>query len=90
MKRYFSQKIVGILLLFAISFSSFAQDEVDTTYITQMNNIFGSLEKSRVPYGLLQDYAFDFTDLGNFNGVFTDSNEVNSRILTHFYICKTL
>jgi hypothetical protein len=55
-----------------------------------MNNIFGSLEKSRVPYGLLQDYAFDFTDLGNFNGVFTDSNEVNSRILTHFYICKTL
>jgi hypothetical protein len=53
MKRYFSQKILGILLLLVISFSSFAQDEVDTTFITQMNNIFGSLEKNRVPYGLL-------------------------------------
>jgi hypothetical protein len=42
-----------------------------------MNYIFQPLEKNRVPNGLLLDYAMEFTNLSNFNGLaLTDSNYV--------------
>jgi hypothetical protein len=85
MNRFLYKKIIGMVLLCIIAATAKAQTEIDTTFVTQMNNIFGSLEKNRVPYGLLQDYAFDFTDLGSYNGVLTDSNEVSAGTLRDIY-----
>ncbi|MCO5235570.1 MAG: hypothetical protein M9933_04800 [Chitinophagaceae bacterium] len=46
-----------------------AYADVNSNYRTYANNIFGLLEASRVPTGLLLDYAFDFTEPKTFNGV---------------------
>jgi hypothetical protein len=35
--------------------------EIDTTFNIQMNYIFGSLFKNLVPYGILRDYAMEFS-----------------------------
>jgi hypothetical protein len=43
--------------------------EVDTSFNTSMNHIFGNLDKSKIPFGLLRDYAMEFTNLENFNGL---------------------
>ena len=45
----------------------FSQDEIDTTFNNRMNYVFGVLEKNRVPNGMLQDYAMEFTNLNAFN-----------------------
>jgi len=63
--------------------------EVDTSFNSQMNFIFGNLDKSRVPFGLLKDYAFEFTDLKAYDG----TNMADSTLLDRglFYeIYKTL
>lgn len=63
-----------------------AQKEVDTTFNTRMNYVFGRLEKNRVPYGFLRDYAFEFTNLIAFDGVsLVDSNYVTNSILGDIY-----
>lgn len=60
--------------------------EVDTAFSHRMNYVFGSLEKQRVPKGLLLDYAFEFTDLSNYNGtVLADSNYVNDGTIMDIY-----
>ncbi|MBN8788473.1 MAG: hypothetical protein J0I84_15395 [Terrimonas sp.] len=46
-----------------------AYADVNSNYRTYANNVFGLLEASRVPTGLLLDYAFDFTEPKIFNGV---------------------
>ena len=53
--------------------------EIDNSFNDRMNYIFFPLEKDRVPYGLLQDYAMEFTSIENFNGTasLTDSNIVD-------------
>jgi len=67
---------VATLFYCVLQFNTvFAQDEVDTTFNTRMNYVFGRLEKNRVPYGFLRDYAFEFTNLIVFDGVsIADSN----------------
>lgn len=56
--------------------------EVDTTLNTAMNHVFGNLDKSKIPFGLLRDYAMEFTNLENFNGMtLVDSNYVDHKIL---------
>lgn len=63
-----------------------AQDETDTTFNNRMNYVFGRLEKARVPYGLLRDYAFEFTNLNAFNGVsLVDSNYVDYTTIGDIY-----
>ena len=51
------------------SFTLPAYADVNSNYRTYANNVFGLLEASRVPTGLLLDYAFDFTEPKTFNGV---------------------
>jgi hypothetical protein len=64
----------------------FAQDEIDTTFNDRMNYVFGVLEKSRVPNGMLQDYAIEFTNLSVFNGVsLLDSNYVDYTTISDIY-----
>jgi hypothetical protein len=51
------------------SFHLPANADVNSNYRTYANNVFGLLEASRVPTGLLLDYGFDFTESQTFNGV---------------------
>jgi hypothetical protein len=57
-------------------FAGFAQTEINTSFSTQMNTVFANLDKTKVPYGYLRDYAMEFTNLENYNGKATlaDSN----------------
>ena len=43
--------------------------DVDNNHRNYVNDVFGELEVSRIPTGLLADYAFDFTDPKIYNGV---------------------
>jgi hypothetical protein len=63
--------------------------EVDTTFNTNMNQVFGKLDKTKIPFGLLRDYAMEFTNLENFNGTaLVDSNQIDRSIF--WQICTTL
>lgn len=70
------QKLLGQLLplLLLCAMAKAQTTEVNTDFASQMNTAFARLDKSRVPTGLLQDYAFDLAELGGYNGVLTDSN----------------
>jgi hypothetical protein len=60
--------------------------EVDTTFNTAMNHIFAPLNKSNIPFGMLRDYAMEFTNLENFNGVaLVDSNIIDNGVLREIY-----
>lgn len=39
----------------------------------QRSQLFAGLDKTRVPHGILLDYAYDFTNVELFNGTITDS-----------------
>ncbi len=60
---------------------------IDTTFNTAMNHIFGTLNTANVPFGLLRDYAMEFTNLENFNGTtLVDSNMIDKGILRSIYM----
>ncbi len=40
------KKITALLAIFLISLSSYGQDEVNTSFASQMNTIFGQLDKT--------------------------------------------
>lgn len=85
MKQTLTKQLWLFMLFCAFTFSSFAQDEINTEFINRMNYVFGSLEKNRVPTGLLLDYAMEFADLKSYNGVLTDSNKTNAGLLRDIY-----
>ena len=61
-------------------------NEIDTSFNTTMNHVFGNLDKTRVPYGLLSDYAMAFTSLDNYNGsALVDSNFIGKGVLWQIY-----
>jgi hypothetical protein len=79
-----------ILLTTALSFSSLslvAQTETDTTFRTQMNYAFANLDKSKVPNGILRDYAMEFINLEYFNGTapLADSNYAHAASFWQVY-----
>jgi len=57
MKFKLTKQIWVFIILCLFTLSSFAQDEVNTEFLNRMNYVFTPLEKNRVPYGLLLDYA---------------------------------
>lgn len=69
------------------SFSSYSQTETDTTFFTQMNYIFANLDKSKVPNGILRDFAMEFTNLENYNGTaaLADSNYADAQAFWDVY-----
>ncbi len=75
------------LVLFAVFSKKNAKGQtVDTTFNSRMNHIFGNLDKSKVPYGLLRDYALELTNLENFDGsALTDSNRVDAGAFKAIY-----
>lgn len=75
-KIYFIKAFVTVLLLCCIQ-RSFSQNipstaEIDNSFYNRMNYVFNPLEKNRVPYGLLKDFAMEFTDLERYNGSVND------------------
>lgn len=42
-----------------------------------IDNLFADLDKSKVPTGLLRDYAVELTDLSAYNGTIRDDNLIN-------------
>lgn len=53
-----------------------AQKNISTKFADRINYIFQYVDKSKVPHGLLLDYAMEFADLKNYSGALTDSNYV--------------
>jgi len=50
------------LLLFSLLFCVLninAQTEINTSFATQMNDIFFDLDKTKVPHGILLDYGME-------------------------------
>jgi hypothetical protein len=65
----------------------YGQTQTDTTFRTQMNAAFANVDRTRIPYGLLRDYAMEFTNLQNYNGAvpLADTNSVNPDIFWDIY-----
>lgn len=80
-------KLLNLLFLF-FYFSLAAQQEVNTSFGTQMETTFENLEMNRVPHGLLRDFAMEFTALDAFDGTVSDSSYVHPGTLKQIY--KTL
>lgn len=62
--------------------------EINRDFNKKMTAVFGNLERDRVPYGLLYDYALAFADLEAYNGVVSDTTFVDVSVLSDIY--KTL
>ncbi|PKD17150.1 hypothetical protein APR41_06870 [Salegentibacter salinarum] len=80
-------KLLNLLILFC-AFNLAAQQEVNTSFGTQMQTTFENLEMNRVPHGLLRDFAMEFTALDAFDGTVSDSSYVHPGTLKQIY--KTL
>ncbi|ELM3643165.1 T9SS type A sorting domain-containing protein [Flavobacterium psychrophilum] len=65
-----------------------AQQEINTSFKTQMNTTFGNLDKNRVPHGILLDYGMEFTNVPRYNGTLTDSTYTDMTAMSQIY--KTL
>ncbi|MEP7239094.1 MAG: hypothetical protein ABI685_14540, partial [Ferruginibacter sp.] len=65
----------------------FAQTETDTTFSYQMNTIFGNLDKTKVPFGILRDYGMEFTNIENYSGTaaLADSNYADATTFWDVY-----
>lgn len=83
MKNFYKILFYSIVLFLLLSNKVSAQymignKQVDTSFNSRVNFLFARLEKPRIPYGLLRDYAFEFTNLENYNGTYlADSNLVD-------------
>lgn len=80
----------GLLLLFTLSagFSrAVAQTfSYDSSFNNQMNAIFDSLNTSKVPFGILKDYAMEFTNLAAYNGLnLADSTKTTFSTVPDIY-----
>jgi hypothetical protein len=88
--QFFKQLLCGVFISLLLSGKIYAQEtgsnrEVDTTFNTAMNHIFGTLDNSKIPFGLLRDYAMEFTNLESYNGAAANTNMVDKRIFMQIY-----
>lgn len=78
-----------LLCLFCIAIISQAQvilQQDTTSFGSQMSTAFTHLEKNRVPFGILQDYAMEFTNLQAYNGtIVADSTKNTYATVTDIY-----
>src|SRR5690625_2505953 len=59
--------------------------EIHTGFAEQINHVFQHIDKKRVPHGLLQDYAFEFTELSAYNGIVMENNAVHVGTYQEIY-----
>jgi hypothetical protein len=67
---------------------AYSQMHTDTVWKNQINEIFEHVDKSKIPTGILLDYAMEFTNVSAHNGTLTDSTEVTANVFGNIY--KTL
>ena len=68
--------------------SSYAQVQKNTSWKNHVNSTFQGMDKTRVPHGILLDFAMEFTDITAYNGNLTDSTAIDMTVLGNIY--KTL
>lgn len=85
-KNYYYKFLLVLALLISITLN--AQTEINDQWKGQINPVFQGLNKSKVPYKVLLDYAMEFTNVPAYNGTLTDSTYVDANILGNIY--KTL
>ncbi len=81
------KKLTILLICFAF-ITLQAQTEINNNWKNQVNPIFQGLNKNRVPYKVLLDYAMEFTDVPAYNGTLTNNTYVDANVLGNIY--KTL
>ena len=65
------RSLLQLFWVLLLSASTFAQN---TQVANATNTVFDNLELNRVPYGILLDYGYDFTDVTKFDGVLRSDN----------------
>ncbi|WP_293956536.1 MULTISPECIES: hypothetical protein [unclassified Sphingobacterium] len=90
MKRNLIKILAFLLALIFNVHPIFAQGVEENPEVRNyLNNMFSTLDKSKVPNGLLKDYAFDLTDLDKFTGAdLNDKNYVDKEIYS--YLLRTI
>ena len=74
------------IVLNAQSYTPPAFADIDNNFRSYVNNVFGALEATRVPTGLLTDYGFDFADPKIYNGsVLVDSTLMEQGLYSDLY-----
>ncbi|MGB7786040.1 MAG: T9SS type A sorting domain-containing protein [Salinimicrobium sp.] len=59
--------------------------EINSSFGNEMNLVFSNLDKSKVPNGLLQDFAMESSSLEAYSGTLADSTYVHSGTLKQLY-----
>ena len=76
MKKNFITRIFFLSFMALFFNKANAQTDINISFSDRMNYIFNQLDKSKVPNGLLSDYAMEFTKLSNFDGALLTDSEV--------------
>ncbi|WP_312363583.1 hypothetical protein [Sphingobacterium sp.] len=90
MKRNLIKILAFLLALIFNVRPIFAQGVEENAEVRNyLNNMFSTLDKAKVPNGLLRDFAFDLTDLDKFTGSdLNDKNYVDKEIYS--YLLRTI
>ncbi len=88
---YYAQKnivphiILCFFMLFTGGHKTLAQQDINTSFKSLMDNTFQNLEKNRIPHGILIDFGMEFAHVPAYNGTLTDSTYINKRVLKEIY-----
>jgi len=73
------------LFTFLCCLSANAQLHVNLEVADQTNQVFGGLDKSKIPHDMLLDYGYDFVDVPNYDGVLRDNNFIVPSVYRTLY-----
>lgn len=90
MKKLFSSSLIIILSVIFCALPASGQSLEDNAEVRGfLDDMFGQLDKSKVPTGLLRDYAFELVDFDRYDGkALTDSNYVEKT--TFEYLLRSI
>lgn len=88
-KLFFSSLIIILSVIFCVLPASGQSLEDNAEVREFLDDMFGQLDMSKVPTGLLRDYAFELVDFDRYDGkVLTDSNYVEKT--TFEYLLRSI
>jgi hypothetical protein len=70
---------------FICCLSTHAQLHFDLEVANKTNEVFGPLDKSKIPHSMLLDYGYDFVDVPNYDGVLRDNNYIVPSVFRDLY-----
>ena len=77
--------IILYLFAFICCLSANAQLHFDLEVANKTNEVFGPLDKSKIPHSMLLDYGYDFVDVPNYDGVLRDNNYIVPSVFRDLY-----